>query len=76
MNILPNQNTASVSKPNAVLATLTLTETSTLSSSESRLDQAKLPLEKAMHRRAEAMTDVLTEIMDRPMTPRFWGLNE
>lgn len=76
MNILPNHKTVSAGDPNAVVVTLTLTETSTLSSSDSRLDPAALPLEKAMHRRAEAMTDVLTEIMDRPLTPRFWGLNE
>ena len=36
----------------------------------------ELPLEQAMHRRAEAMTDVLTKIMDRPAAQRFWGLNE
>lgn len=76
MNILPNQNTVSAGEPNAVIVTLTLTETSTLSSSEGNPEPSELPVERALQHRATAMTDVLSEIMERPLTPRYWGLNE
>jgi len=37
---------------------------------------SELELEAEMNRRASAMTDVLARIMERPTTPRHWGLNE
>lgn len=76
MNCLPNQSSLQASGPSPVVVTLITTEASVLTSSEVTSTASELPLEKTMHRQAEAMTDVLTQIMDRPLTPRFWGLNE
>lgn len=76
MNFLPNQNSVPAGGSDQVVVSLLMTKTTVLSSLEGNAAEDELPLENAMHRRAEAMTDVLTEIMDRPITPRFWGLNE
>lgn len=37
---------------------------------------ARLALEHEVQHRAEAMTDVLQRIMERPPAIRHWGLNE
>lgn len=76
MNSLPNQINAPAGGSNPAIVSLIVTKTTFLTTTEGDSTLNELPLERAMHRRAEAMTDVLTEIMDRPITPRFWGLNE
>lgn len=76
MNFLPNQTSAAAGGSDQVVVSLLMTKTTVRSNLEGNAAADELPLENAMHRRAEAMTDVLTEIMDRPITPRFWGLNE
>lgn len=57
-------------------ASVLTTETTTLSSDESELRYVALPLEKTLQHQAVAMSDLLAEILERPMTPRFWGINE
>jgi hypothetical protein len=76
MNFLPNQSNAPASGSDQADVSLLMTKTTTVTSTKGDFAANELPLEKALHRRADAMTDVLTEIMDRPVTPRFWGLNE
>lgn len=76
MNLRPNPNSAPAGRPNPFAVSLIVTETTVLKPAEEIPSVDELPLEKAMQRQATAMTDVLTEIMDRPVTPRFWGLNE
>jgi len=75
MNCRPNQ----ISEPKGtsqMVVSLIATKTTVLSSPPANSSGNGLKLEEEMHRRADAMTDVLTEIMNRPSTPRFWGLNE
>jgi hypothetical protein len=76
MNYLPNSINVPAGGANPALVSLIVTETTIRTTTEGNSAANELPLEKAMHRRADAMTDVLTEIMERPTTPRFWGLNE
>lgn len=76
MNVLPNQSNVPAGGSNQLVVSLIVTETTLAKTAEGNSSLDELPLERAMHRRAEAMTDVLTEIMDRPVSPRFWGLNE
>jgi hypothetical protein len=76
MNFLPKQNNAPGGGADQMVASLLLTKTTFRTSVAGPAIANELPLENAMHRRAEAMTDVLTGIMDRPITPRFWGINE
>lgn len=76
MNFLPNQSNVPAGGSDQVVVSLIMTKTTILASPEGNPAVDELPLEQAMHRRAEAMTDVLTDIMERPVTPRFWGLNE
>ncbi|MCO5052721.1 MAG: hypothetical protein M9920_10495 [Verrucomicrobiae bacterium] len=57
-------------------ASVLTTETTTLSSDESERHHEALPLEKTLQHQAAAMSDLLAEILERPMTPRFWGINE
>lgn len=76
MNFLPNQSNVPAGGSSQIAVSLLVTETTLLTQPEDNIAVAELPLEKTLHRRADAMTDVLTEIMDRPLTPRFWGLNE
>ncbi len=59
-----------------LLTSVLTTETTTLASDESEPLHDTLPLEKTLHHQATAMTDLLVEIMERPTTPRFWGINE
>lgn len=76
MNVLPNQARVPAGGSNLALVSLLVTETTVLAQAEGNSPANELPLEKALHQRADAMTDVLGGIMDRPLTPRFWGLNE
>lgn len=75
MNCLPNQ----ISEPSGasqLVVSIIATETTVLSSTTGNSSVNGLKLEEEMHRRADAMTDVMNKIMDRPPAPRFWGLNE
>ena len=76
MNLLPNQNSVAAGGSDPLIVSLLVTETTVLTKAEGNAAGNGLPLEKAMQHRAAAMTAVLTDIMDRPITPRFWGLNE
>lgn len=76
MNLLPNQNSVTAGGSDQLIVSLLVTETTVLTKAEGHATGNSLPLERAMHHRAAAMTAVLTDIMERPITPRFWGLNE
>jgi len=76
MNCQLNQTSEPTQAPSPVVVSLLLTETATRTSSAEISAANELILEAAMRRRADAMTDVLTGIMERPLTQRFWGLNE
>jgi hypothetical protein len=76
MNSLPNHTSATAGGADQRIVSLLVTETTVLTKAESNSPSPSLPLEQAMQQRAAAMTDVLSEIMERPITPRFWGLNE
>jgi len=77
MNPLPNRcSEPATSGSNYAAVALTVTETAVVSSTEGNPATNELPLETALQRRADAMTEVLAKIMDRPPASRFWGLNE
>ena len=76
MNVLPNQTSIPAGGSSQIAVSLLATKISALKTAGEYPTAKELPLEKAMHQRADAMTDVLVKIMDRPLTPRFWGLNE
>ena len=76
MNVLPNQTSVPAGGSHQIAVSLLATKISVRTTAEENPTTNELPLEKAMHQRAEAMTDVLAEILDRPLTPRYWGLNE
>ena len=75
MNCLPNNTSERTSGSSQVVVALIATETTVLSTT-GNTPISGLTVEEKLQRRAEAMTDVLTEIMDRPVAQRFWGLNE
>ena len=76
MNVLPNQTSVPAGGSSQIAVSLLATKMSVQKTAGEHPAANELPLEKAMHQQAEAMTDVLAEIMDRPLTPRYWGLNE
>ena len=76
MNVLPNQTSVPAGGSSQIAVSLLVTKISARKTAGEHPTANELPLEKAMHQQAEAMTDVLAKIMDRPLTPRFWGLNE
>jgi len=77
MNLLPTRcSEPAASGSNPVVVSLTVTETTVANSLEGNLSTNELPLEAALHRRADAMTEIMAKIMARPAAPRFWGLNE
>ncbi len=76
MNVLPDQTSVPAGGSSQIAVSLLATENSVLKTAGEYPPAKELPLERAMHQRAEAMTEVLAEIMDRPLTPRYWGLNE
>jgi len=76
MNVLPNQTSVPAGGPSQIAVSLLAPKISVLKTAGEHPTANELPLEEAMHQRADAMSDVLAEIMDRPVTPRFWGLNE
>ena len=76
MNVLPNQTSVPAGGSSQIAVSLLATKISAQKTAGEYPTANELPLEKAMHQQADAMTDVLVEIMDRPVTPRFWGLNE
>lgn len=76
MRSLQNISTDQANGPNKVLVSLVTTETRVLTSATGNSQAKREALENELKHRADAMTKVLTEIMDRPAAPRFWGLNE
>ena len=76
VNHQQNQSNARPVRSAEVVVTLVTTDTTALASAEENTAFDELPLEQAMHRRANAMTNVLINIMDRPVPMRFFGLNE
>ena len=76
MNVLPNQTSVPAGGSSQIAVSLLVTKISARKTAGEHPTANELPLEKAVHQQAEAMTDVLAKIMDRPLTPRFWGLNE
>lgn len=76
MNYLPNQSSEQASESNQVIVSLIATEKTVITSTGGSSTTNELPLEAELHRRADAMTDVLSQIMERPTTIRHWGLNE
>lgn len=76
MNVLPNQTGVPAGGSHQIAVSLLATKISVRTTAEENPTANELPLEQAMHQRAEAMTEVLAEILDRPLTPRYWGLNE
>jgi hypothetical protein len=76
VNHQQNQSNAQAVRSAEVVVTLVTTDTTALASADETAAFDELPLEEAMHRRANAMTNVLIDIMDRPVPMRFFGLNE
>lgn len=76
MKSLPLHPDVPAPKSARVTLVLLTTETTALTAAETDSFKSELPLERALHQRATAMTDLLTRIMDRPITPRFWGRND
>ncbi len=76
MNSLLNKTTDQANAQGPVVVSLLATESKVLTriTDDSGVDE--LVLENELRRRADAMTEVLQKIMDRPAAPRFWGLNE
>lgn len=76
MSSLQHQSGVQANGLDQVVVTLIATETTSLANVEEAPAFNELPLEAAMNRRANAMTHILIEIMDRPVPQRFFGLNE
>ena len=76
MNCVSHQPEKPASGPSQVVVSVMASETTLLSGPVLNLAVDELILENELKRRAEAITDVLTEIMDQPTSYRHWGLNE
>jgi hypothetical protein len=76
MNNPLNQTTEQAGGAGQVAGSLLTTQVTIRTGGAGNFEGKELALEQEMHRRADAMTEVLKKIMDRPAAPRFWGLNE
>jgi hypothetical protein len=76
MNSLLNKTTDQANAPGHVVVSLITTESKILNRATDTSGADQLVLQDELRRRADAMTEVLQKIMDRPAAPRFWGLNE
>jgi hypothetical protein len=76
MNNPLNQTTKQAGGAGPVAVSLLTTQVTVLAGDAGNSEGKGLAPEQAMHHRANAMTEVLKNIMDRPAAPRFWGLNE
>jgi len=76
MNCPPNMTTEPASGRNQVVVSLISSETTFLAGEPENPATSEPELEAEMHRRADVITDVLARIIERPVAPRYWGLNE
>jgi hypothetical protein len=76
MNNQLNQTAEPTGGKGVVVVSLLATETTVHSTGPGNSAGKGLMHENEVQHRAEAMTDVLQKIMDRPPAIRHWGLNE
>jgi len=76
MNGLSNKATEQAGERDQVVVSLSTSETKAFASDPEEPVVSELVIEAEMIRRADAMTDVLARIIQRPAAPRHWGLNE
>lgn len=72
----PDTNRQGTNSPGQIVFSVTTAEASFLVSDPEGRATSEPELEAEMIRRAGTMTQVLARIMERPKTPRHWGLNE
>ncbi len=76
MNNQLNQTIGPPAGTGEIVVSLLATETTIRSHRPEDFAATRLALKHEVQHRAEAMTDVLQRIMDRPPAIRHWGLNE